>query len=170
MTLSGPAFHPFPMNPLIPTHMGLPPNLSHILQPFPGNVRNIPPNNYTTDDCSNSSSQTSLNPCHCLAESPLVTNSTRDSDVLDSHSKRLEHHLRSALAIVVKTSGISSSAEILTPQAHNTLNALNALVPGERPAGLAPNPKKTIASDTRARYNSVGISWKKRVVANFTLS
>ena len=145
MTLSGPTeFQPFPMNPFLPMHMGLPPNLSHILQPSP-------PNNYTTDDGSNSSSQTTLNPCHYPAESPLATNSSRD--ILDSDSKRLEHYLHSALAIVVKASGISSSAEILTPRAHKTLRALNALVPVETPV---PSPPKTLASDPPVRSNSVG--------------
>jgi hypothetical protein len=149
MTLSGPAFQPFPMNSLLPTHMGPPPNfLSHILQPFPGNLS---PNNYATDDLSTLSSQTTLHPCHYPAESPLATNPSRD--ILDSEAKRLEHHLHSALTIVVKASGVSSSAEIMTPQAHNTLKALNALVPVETPV---PRPPKTMANDSPACSNSVG--------------
>ena len=135
MTLPGPAFQPFPINPFLPTHMGLPPNfLSHILQPraFPGNVQNIPPNNYFTDDWSSPSSQTIPHPCHYRAESPLTPNSSRD--ILDSDSKLLEHHLHSALAIIVSASGILSSTELVTPRAHNTLKALNALLPMETPS------------------------------------
>lgn len=149
MTLSVPASQPLTMSPFLPTHMSLPPNyLSHILQPFPGHVPNIFPNNCTTDNGSTSPSQTTPHPSHYLAESPLTTNSSRD--ILGSEAKRLEHHLHSALTIVVKAFGISSSAKIFTPQAHNTLKALNALVPVE------PSPQKTTASDPPARSKSVG--------------
>ena len=125
MTVSVPAFQPFPTNPFPSTHMGLPANfLSRIQQPFPVNSQNILPNTYTTDDwsISGSSSQTTLHPCHYPAEY---------RDILDSDSKRLEHHLQSALEIAVKVSRMSSLAEILTPQAHTKLKALNILVHGD---------------------------------------
>lgn len=149
MTLPGPAFQPFQTNPFPPTHMGFPPNfLSHILEPFPGNGQNIPPNNYATDDWSNSST---LQRSHYPAESPLATNSSLD--ILDNDSKLLEHHLHSALAIVVKASGTSSLEEILTSQSQNSLKALNALVPVETPIR---RPLKTIVIDPPAGSNSVG--------------
>ena len=84
-------------------------------------------------------------PQYHLAESPPASYS-----FLDTNSKRLEYHLEFALAtaLTIQTSGISNSADILSPRAHKTLKALNALVSVELPVS---DPGK-VGNDPPARF------------------
>ena len=127
-------------------HMGLhpssllpPPNL----QPLPG--KNASPNDITVNPWHNT------DPQHYPAESPAASNSSRNHR--DTNSKRLEYLLESALAtaLAIQTSGISNSSDILSPRAHNTLKALNALVSVEMPV----SGSKTVANDPPARFKYV---------------
>jgi hypothetical protein len=109
--------------------MGLPPNfLSHILQPFSDDA----PKNNTANDLPSS---TNLS----LHQYPATQDHT------DTHPKSLEHHLDSALAILIQTSGIL--ADGVTPQARNTLKAINALACMETPTynPLPFNPVRKVA-------------------------
>ena len=131
-TLHGFETQPHPMNPFLPIHMGLHPNfLSHILQPFPDDA----PNKNTANDRNDLPSSTNLKP-HQYSAAP---------DSLQRHpdtiSKSLEHHLDSALAILIQTSG--TSADGVTLQARNTLKAINALVSMETPI-YDPPPSKFV--------------------------
>ena len=148
-TLSGPDFQPSPINPF---PMGLSPNfLSRILQPFAGGIHNAPQNNDTSSEWNDLSSQRNLHPSQYPAEPPLATSSSRDP--LDTDMKRLEHHLDSALAsaLTIHASGISSSDEILSPRAHRSLKALNALVSVEMPI----SSQRLTSNDRPTRFNSV---------------
>ena len=132
-TLPGPELQSYPVNSLIPMHMGL-----HLLnpEPLPGTIQNTSPNNITANPWRNT------DPQHDPTESPPTSNP------LDTNSKCLEYHLDSALAtaLAIQTSGISSSTDILSPRAHNTLKALNALVSMEMPV----SDPRTIANDPPA--------------------
>ena len=122
-TLPGHESHPHPINPFLPMHMGLHPNfLSHILQPFPNNASN---NNNTANNWNDLPSSTNLHPHHY----PATPRSSRHRP--DTDSKSLEHHLDSALDILIQTSGIL--ADGVTPRARNALKAINALVSMETP-------------------------------------
>ena len=142
----GPEFQPFPVNPFLPMHMGLHPSLflPPNIKPFPG-IQNASPNNITLNPWHDT------NPQHQPTESPPVSNSSHYPP--DTNSKRLEYHLDSALAtaLAIQISGISSSADILSPRAHNTLKALNALVSVEMPV----SGPSTLASDPPARFKFV---------------
>ena len=114
----------------------LPPNLEP-----PGTIQNTSPNNITINPWR------ATDPQHHPAESPSPT--------LDTNLKRLEYHLESALAtaLTIQTSGKSSSADILSPRAHNTLKALNALV-SESVETPVSGPR-TVAKDPSARFKYV---------------
>jgi hypothetical protein len=116
----------------------LPPNL----EPLPGTILNASSSNITVNPWRDT------DPHHHPAESPPAGNLS-----LDTNSKRLEYHLESALAtaLAIQTSGISSSADILSPRAHNTLKALNALVSVETPV----SGSRIVANDPPARSNYV---------------
>ena len=104
-------------------HMGLHPNfLSHILQPFSADSLN----NNITNDWNDLPSLTDLNPHQYPPVTPNLSQHHLDTD-----SKSLEHHLNSALAILLQTTGIL--ADGITPQARNTLKAINVLVSIETP-------------------------------------
>lgn len=143
-TLPGPEFQPFPVNPFLPMRMGLHPSLllPPNLEPFPGTIQNAFPNNITVNSWSDT------DPQHPPTESPPASNPS-----LDTNSKRLEYHLESALAtaLTIQTSGISNSANILSPRAHNTLKALNALVSVEMPV----SSPRAVANDSPARLKFV---------------
>jgi hypothetical protein len=152
-SLPGPEFQSFPENPFLPMHMGLhlnmplPPNL----EPLPGTIQNPFPNNITVNPCRDT------DPQHQPAESQPASNPFRHP--LDTNSKRLEYHLESALAtaLTIQTSGISSSADILSPRAHNTLKALNALVSVEMPVSGPRNVTKD--PPTRFKYLKKVTKW-----------
>ena len=145
-TLPGPKFQPFPVNPFLPMHMGLHPRflLPPNLEPLPGTIQDASPSNITI----NPWRDTDSDPQHPPVESPPARNSTLDTD-----SKCLEYLLESALAtaLTIQTSGISSSANILSPRAHNTLKALNALVSVDIPVSAS----KTVANDPPPRFKFV---------------
>ncbi|KAF8814547.1 hypothetical protein BYT27DRAFT_6964533 [Phlegmacium glaucopus] len=152
-TLPGPEFQPFQpflVNPFL--NMGLHPSLflPHILPPLPGAAQNASPNNIMVNKWSDTFSQPNLPPHH-HPESPTATDLSPDPP--DTNSKRLEYYLDSALvtALIIQTSGISSSVDILSPRAYNTLKALNALVSVETPL-FCP---RTVASDPPTRFKSV---------------
>jgi len=114
----------------------------------------LPPSNHNTlnHNTANNwkvSSQTNLHPRHYPPEYPIPTDLSQDSP--DINPKCLEHLLESALAIalVMQTSGISNSAEILTTRAQNTLKALNALVSVESPVSSTGTGTTTGDSSTR---------------------
>lgn len=113
------------------THMGLRPHfiLPHVLQPFSSATQSALPNANTADIWSDTSSQLKSHPCHHSPEFSPAAHSSQDSPG-STNSKNLEYHLESTLATVlnIQTSGISSSAEILTPRAQNILRMINALV------------------------------------------
>ena len=113
--------------------MGLRPNfLSHILQLFPDD--DDPNNSTTADDWNDLLSSTNLH------SHPATPNSSRHHpDSTITNSKSLEHHLDSALSILIQTSGIL--ADGVTPQARNTLKAINALVSMETPSYDPPSFK-----------------------------
>ena len=118
-TLSGLEPQPHLINPFLPMHMGFHPNfLSHIPQPFSDDA---PINNNMANNWNNLPSSTNFHPHHY----PPTPNSSRHRP--DTDLKLLEHHLDSALEIlrVIQTSGISTDG--ITPQARNTLKAINAL-------------------------------------------
>ena len=126
-TLPGSEFQPYPViNPFLPMHIGLHPSLLQPPnpEPLPGTIQNASPNNVTVNPCRDTDLQ------HYPAESPPASNPLENTN-----SKRLEYLLDSALAtaLTIQTSGISSSADILSPRAYNTLKALNALVSVEMP-------------------------------------
>jgi hypothetical protein len=70
---------------------------------------------------------------------PATPNSSRRS--LNTDSELLEHHLESALSILIQTSGIL--ADGVTPQARNTLIAINAVISMEIPS-YNPSPFKSV--------------------------
>ena len=109
-TFPGPESQPRPTNPFLQIHMGL-----H-------------PNNNTASSWNDLSPSTNLHPHY-----PVTPNSSPHSSCPDTNSKPLEHHLNSALAILIQTSGILADASDVTPQARNTLKAINALVSMETP-------------------------------------
>ena len=125
-------------------HMGLHPSLllPPNLQALPGTIQNASPNNVTVN------SWHDTDPQHQPAESTPASNSSRY--LPDTDLKRLEYHLDSALATayIIQTSGISSSADILSPRAHKTLKALNDLVSMEMPV----SSPRTVANDPPARF------------------
>ena len=148
-TLPGPEFQPFPVNPFLPMHMGLHPSflLPPNLEPPPETIQNKSPNNITVNPWHNT------DPQHHPAESPSTSNNaSRYSLDTTNNLKRLEYHLESALAtaLAIQTSEISSSssAGILSPRAHNTLKALNALVSVEMPV----SDPRTVAKIPSARF------------------
>lgn len=153
-TLPGPKFRPLPK---IPISTGPHPTLcsSPALEPCPGAVQDPPPNNITSNTGSDTSPQPHVLP-PCPSESQLFANLSQDSP--DINSKRLEHLLDSALetaletALIIQTSGISISADILSPRAHNTLKALNALVSAETPVHSTRSLK---ASGPPSRFKTV---------------
>ena len=115
--------HPHPINPFLPIQMSLRPNsLSHILQPFPDH--DDAPHHNTENNWNDFKlpSSTNLHAHHY----PVTTNSSRHRP--DTDSKSLEHHLDSSLKILtgIQSSGIL--ADGITPQARDTLKAINALV------------------------------------------
>ena len=124
--------------------MGLHPNLlSHILQPFPNDATNN--NINTANDWNNndlpSSSSTNLHhysPHHRHHNYPSTSNHAPHHRLEDINSNSLEHHLDSALAILIQTSGIL--ADGVTPQARNALKAINSLVSMETPSYDDPPP------------------------------
>ena len=118
--LPGHESQPHPINPLFPMHAGFHANfLSHILQPFPDH--DAQNNNNTANNWNNLPSSTNLHPHHY----PATPSSSRHRP--DTDLKSLEHHLDSALEIlrVIQTSCILTDG--ITPQARNTLKAINAL-------------------------------------------
>ena len=139
-TLPGPDFQPLPVNPFLPMHMGLHPSSLRLpnFEPLPGNIQNASSNNITVNPWRDA------DPQHHSAEFPPASNSSRYP--LDNISKRLEYHLDSALqaALTIQTSEIS-------PRAHNTLKALNALVSVDMPV----SGPRTVASDPPARFKFV---------------
>ena len=117
-------------------HIGLHPNfLSHILQPFPDDS----PNNNTSNDRNDLPSSANLN----LHQYPPIPTSSQHQP--DTISKSLEHHLDSALTILIQTSGIVDG---VTPQARNTLKAINALASMEAPT-YDPLPFKSVRKVAR---------------------
>ena len=149
-TLPGPEFQPLPVNPFLPMHMGLHPSLllPPNLERLPGTIQNASLNNVTVKPWHDMNSQ------HHPAESPPSSNSSQYP--LDTNSERLEHleHLLDsalATALSIQTSGVSNSADILSPRAHNTLKALNALVSVEMPV-FCP---RTVENDPPARFKFV---------------
>ena len=105
--------------------MGLDPNfLSHILPPFPDDSE-FPINN-TVNDWIGSSKN--LHPLSHNYPATLNSSLLRHMHHPDTNSKSLEHHLDSALAILIQTSGTPPLAEGVSLQARNTLKAINALV------------------------------------------
>ena len=146
--LPGPEFQGFPVNPFLPMHMGLYPSFLPLpnLEPLHGTIQNASPNNIITVNPSRDT-----DPQHHPAESPPASNSSQYP--LDANSKLLEYYLECALATVlsIQTSGISGSADILSPRARNTLKALNALVSVETPV----SGQRTIANDPPARFKYV---------------
>ncbi|KAF8802744.1 hypothetical protein BYT27DRAFT_7244528 [Phlegmacium glaucopus] len=149
-----PPSRPLPIPPFTPMHTNLRQNLvlPPTLSPFPGAVQDALLSSITEDKENDTYSQ--RHPHHYLPESPLSTNSSRNPPV--NNSGRLEHLLESALetaltaALIIQTSETSSSAEILSPRAQNTLKALNALVSGKTPVS-----SPTIANETTTRFKSV---------------
>ena len=122
-TLPGPEFQSHVINPFLPIHR--PDFLSHILQPFPDDAPSINMANYRNDSTN----------YHHHHHTP---NSSRHCP--DTNSKSLEHHLDSTLEILIQTSGIL--ADGITPQARNTLKAINALVSTEAPTpSYVPPPR-----------------------------
>ena len=122
LELHGIETQPYPINPFLPMRMGLHPNfLSHILQPFPDDALD----NNTANDRNELPSSTNLNP-HQYSVAPDSSQHQPDAT-----SNSLEYHLHSALAILLQTSG--TLADGVTPQARNTLKAINALVSTETP-------------------------------------
>lgn len=137
-TLPGPESQPHPINPFLPMHMGLHPNfLSHILQPFPNDASNG--NNWN-----DLASPTNLHPHHY----PPTPSSSRHRS--DDNSKSLEHHLNSALEILIQTSGIL--ADGVTPKARNTLKAINSLVSIETPTYDPPPQARFISVRKVAKW------------------
>ena len=115
-TSPGPKPQPHPIDPFLQMHMDLHQRiLSHVLQPFPDDAQN----KNTANSWNDLPSLTNLHPHY-----PATPNSTRHRP--DTNSKSLEHHLNSALEILIQTTGIL--ADGVTPQAQNTLKAINALV------------------------------------------
>ena len=113
---------PHPINPFLPMRMSLHSNyLSPILQPLPDDALN----KNAASDGSELLSSTNFNP----HQYPAAPDSSQHHP--DTISKSLEHHLKSALVILIQTSGIL--ADGVTPQARNTLKAINALVSTETP-------------------------------------
>ena len=163
-TLPGPEFRPFPVNPFLPMHMGLHPSflLPPNLEPLPSTIQNTSPNNITVNPWHNT------DPQHHPAESSPGPASNSSRYPLDTNSKRLEYHLESALAtaLTIQTSGMSSSADILSPRAHNTLKALNALVSMEIPI-FGP---RTVANDPPARFKYLKkVTKRLRIPQSFKL-
>jgi hypothetical protein len=138
-TLPVPELHSFPINPLgLHPSFILRPNLEH----FPGTtIQDAYPNDITVNPWRDT------DPQHHPAESPPVSSYSS----LDYNSnKRLEYHLESALDTVL---GVLSSADnILSPRAHNTLKALNALVSVEKPVS---GPMTIANDDPPTRFNNV---------------
>ena len=131
-TLPGLESQPHPINPFLPMHLGLPPDfLSHILQPFPDDA----PNNNKANDWDDFPSSTNLIP----HQYPATPSSSQHRP--DTNSNSLEHHLDSALAILIQTSGLLTDG--VSPQARNTLRAINALVSMETPT-YNPPPLKSV--------------------------
>jgi hypothetical protein len=125
-----------------------PPNT--LLEPRRNNpFLTLPPPNDNNANNRKFSSQTNLHPRHYPPEYPIPTDLSQDSP--DINPKCLEHLLESALAtaLVMQTSGISNSAEILTTRAQNTLKALNALVSVESPVSSTGTGTTTSDSSTR---------------------
>ena len=146
-TVPGPEFQPFPVYPFLPMHMGLHPSL--LLPPTIGPLHSTPnasPNDITVNPLCDRGLQ------QHPAEYPPANNPSR-CPLDNTNSKRLEYLLESALAtaLTFQASGISSSADILSPRAHNTLKALNALVSVEVPI---PGPG-ILPSDSPARFKFV---------------
>ncbi|KAF8802740.1 hypothetical protein BYT27DRAFT_7196283, partial [Phlegmacium glaucopus] len=145
---------PLPIPPFTPMHTNLRQNLvlSPTLSPFPGAVQDAPLSSITENEQNDTYSQ--RHPRHYPPESPLSTNSSRNPPV--NNSGRLEHLVESALetaltaALIIQTSEISSSAEILSPRAQDTLKELNALVSGETPVS-----SPAIVNETTTRFKSV---------------
>ena len=134
--LHGPETQPHPINSFLPMHMGLPPNfLSHILQPFPDDDAS---NNSMANDQIGLHSSRNIN----LHPYPATPDSSRHHHHPDTISKSLEHHLGSALEILIQTSGIL--ADGVSPQARNTLRAINTLVSMETPPTYDPPPLKSV--------------------------
>ena len=106
-TLSGPESlsqpHPITSNPFLRIH-----TMGHH------------PSNNTANSWIDLPSSTNLHPHHY----PATLNSSRHRT--DTNLQSLEHHLNSALIILIQTSGIL--ADDVTPQARNTLKAINALI------------------------------------------
>ena len=89
---------PHPINSFLPMHMGLHPNfLSHLLQPFSADS----PNNNKANDWNNLPSSTNRNP-HQYPATPKSSHHRPDTI---TNLKSLEHHLGSALAILIHISG-----------------------------------------------------------------
>jgi hypothetical protein len=95
------------------------------VQPAP---TNLPGSKFQRNMANNWNELTNLHPHHY----PATPNSSRHTN-----SKLLENHLDSALAILIQTSGISAGG--VTPQARNTLVAINELVSMET-ASYDPTP------------------------------
>ena len=134
--------------------MGLHPSflLPSNLERLPSTIQNTSPNNITVNPWHDTDP-------HHPAESPSASNLSPYP--LDTNSKRLEYHLESALAmaLTIQTSGMSCSADILSPRAHNTLKALNGLVSVETPV----SGPRTAANDddppARFKYLKKVIKW-----------
>lgn len=121
--------------------------LSNILQSFPDDVSN----NNTANNPNDLPSSTNLHPHHY----PDTPNSSQHHPDTNLNSKSLEHHLGSALTILIQTSGVL--ADGVTPQAVNILKAINALVfvPSmEAPAYDLPS-METPTYDPPPRFKSV---------------
>ena len=149
---SGPESHSNPINPFLPIHMGLHPNFLSILQPFPdGAVINNMAN-----DRNDLPSSTNLHPHH----NPATPNSSRHRRP-DTNSESLEHHLDSALAILIQTSGILGDGDDdhgVTPQTRNTLKAINALIPVE--TTTYPPPFKSVGKRKMVKWLQIPRSLK----------
>ena len=157
-TLPGLDLPPFLINTFLQMHMGLhrtsasPPNP----EPHPNSIQNASPNNIIINPGGDT------DPQHHSAESSLASNSSQYH--LDTNSKRLEYHLQSALAtaLTIQTSEISSSGDILSPRAYNTLKALNALVSVEMPV----SSPRAVANDppARSKFNKkmTNLKWLRK--------
>jgi len=108
--------------------------LPHIPQPF--NAAN---------NCSGLPTLTYL-PHH----NPATPNPSRHRP--DTNSKSLEHHLDSALAILIQTSGIL--ADDVTPQARNTLKAINALASSMKTPTYDPLPFEPVRKVAKWCYTN----------------
>ena len=115
------------------------------LQPFPDDAKNKNTPNNGNDLLSGSS--TNVHPHHY----PATPNSSRHRP--DTNSKSLEHHLDSALEILIQSSGILADAsDGVTPQVRNTLRAINALVSKSMETPIYDPPPRFISVKKVAKW------------------